>query len=207
MAATTKSVPDAIPPRELFLPLTYYKENPIRGIKFQDFDRCLRKYPEYMALTDAARFNLIESLEGGCYRHAINIAEKNSIVPPISELIWFHEFAMLYCDTCFNALSKFDLGQGVMARRLLTRMLTDALSAESIAEMTGEEYAPELYREHREKYIAVSSISESFKTSELYTCYRCGKNQCIVEKNPCRSADEQIPLRITCMFCNNKWSG
>jgi DNA-directed RNA polymerase subunit M/transcription elongation factor TFIIS len=195
------------PQRDLFLPICYFKENPIRGIKHQDIDRVLQQYDEYCDLPIAKRLELVGQLEDGCYAYSLDASERNNISLPSTELIWFYEFAMLYCGVCFNVMSKLDMAQGTMAKRLMRRLFDGEIDPRSIASMTGEEYVPELYAEHRAKYITVSNVSESVKTSELYTCYRCGKNQCIIEKNPCRSADEQIPLRITCMFCNNKWSG
>lgn len=193
----------------LSLPTLYYvnKNSKLRALKFRAFDEIItQSCQKFTDLKKSQRQDIIMKIESGCYSKTLQSAEKNNIYSNWDD----HRFVALYNDICYAALSKLSDDPN-----LIIRMIVDSdpepsqskIDASKLAFMSCEEFAPELYKQHKDRYNMISNICTQIKFSELHTCYRCKHNQCTVETNPCRSADEQIPLRITCMFCGNKWSG
>ena len=43
-------------------------------------------------------------------------------------------------------------------------------------------------------------------TTDIYTCYKCGKKKCTVYQMQTRSADEPMTTFVTCLVCENKWN-
>lgn len=182
------------------LPILYYitKNSKLRAIKFRSLVEAIsQSYPDFNNLKLSHRQDIVQKIENGCYSKTLQSAEKNNIYSNWDD----QQFVFLYNDICYSAISKLE------SQELILNMIDGSFDAYKLAFMSCEEFAPELYKQYKDRYNVISNITTVIKTSELHTCYRCKRNQCTVEKNPCRSADEQIPLRITCTFCGNKWSG
>ena len=180
----------------------YYKLEKLRSPKFE----MLRDLFDMKLLTikRSECENMIKNIEFSCYEKTITVADKWNI-----HTNWDNnEFVELYHQMCFNTASLLSCElNGNRAKELQKKIISGEIETSCVGFISCEEFFPELYEKHREKFNQVTNISTNIKTSELYTCYRCKRNQTVVEKNPCRAADEQIPLRITCVFCGNKWSG
>lgn len=189
------------------LPTQYYKNQHsiVRAGKFEYFLNIIDPIFKLLnIITRAKKQQICYEIEHSCYNRTLAVAEKNNIYCNWDD----KQFIALYHDICYSAASKLCVEiNGNTSIDLVKLMINGDLDPYKIGFMSCEEFAPDLYKPHKEHYNLVCNITTVIKTSELHTCHRCKRNQCTVEKNPCRSADEQIPLRITCTFCGNKWSG
>ena len=146
---------------------------------------------------------ILMSLEKGCYKKTLEVAKKERILCNWS----VDQFRELYHHICANALAKLDPElNGDRARKLIESINQMKIEPTDVGSMDFETYFPELFEKYHETYKLKANIVSTEKTTTRFKCFRCGHNQTIVEKNQYRSADEQIPERVTCTFCGNRWN-
>ena len=175
-----------------FVPLSsvFYTEpyNNIRRNKIICFDRILYKNTKFTSMTYDKKTEILLKLEKGCWSSCDNDYDK-------------------YHDICFNVAMNLDPESLVHSEFLIDKVLGGDIQLDMVGGLSSRDLCPEKYLKYQENFDKRSSVKESQKTSKLYRCFKCKKNQCSIERNYCRSGDESIPLTITCQFCNNSWNG
>lgn len=77
-----------------------------------------------------------------------------------------------------------------------------------VATMTHQEMNPEqwevyaLKKEKRDQHRTTQTIKAS---TDLYTCFKCKKSECIYNEVQTKSADESMTVFVTCVNCENRW--
>lgn len=116
------------------------------------------------------------------------------------------EYDVSYNMVAYETLAMLDYEtNGDKSHLLRTELLSGKVSPEEFVFMDCEDYRPELFEAARKKYQIVSNVKMTLKTSKEHTCHRCKHRETYTTTIPCRRADEQMPIRITCTFCGNEW--
>jgi len=186
----------------LYVPLDYYAQPRARGRMLFSIDGKLRQFAEYADLPCTRRQQIAVGIETGCYDHTVADCKERDV--PVD---WDNKvFNQRYDDVCYALLYKFQNTNQSAAIDCVKNIIAGACDVKKLASMPAEEYRPELYQRALERYDLVSNVSETTKIQKLYRCRRCGHNECIVRANPYRSGDEQIPQRVICTFCGDRWA-
>lgn len=72
-----------------------------------------------------------------------------------------------------------------------------------IAFMSPEELLPEVWKELLDKQHKKEEKDNNIPTTDVYTCYKCGKKKCIVKVIQTRSIDEAPITVAKCCYCYN----
>ena len=118
----------------------------------------------------------------------------------------YHDIHQNYHDICFNVATNLDKNSVVDSSYLINRLISGEINPINVGKLSSQELCPEKYIEICNKLNKRSSVKETRKTTELYKCSKCKKNQCSLETIWCRAADEMQPMRATCLFCNNSFN-
>jgi hypothetical protein len=91
---------------------------------------------------------------------------------------------------------------------IIKQLQSGELLARKIAFMTHQELLPEIWMEAIEKKNKKDSQKYETKlvaTTNTFTCYKCGSNQCNHYLLQTRSSDEPMTCYVTCLNCGKKW--
>jgi DNA-directed RNA polymerase subunit M/transcription elongation factor TFIIS len=77
---------------------------------------------------------------------------------------------------------------------------------ERLPEMTCSELNPELNRKYLLKKEERGNVVLECRTSEMYTCRKCGQRRTKVYTKQTRGLDEQVTVLIKCMNCQSQWT-
>jgi DNA-directed RNA polymerase subunit M/transcription elongation factor TFIIS len=79
---------------------------------------------------------------------------------------------------------------------------------QSVAFMTPQEMNPAQWAHlteqklKRDKYLTTQTMKS---TTDVYTCFKCKKNECTYYQLQTRSADEPMTTFVTCVNCESRW--
>ena len=82
------------------------------------------------------------------------------------------------------------------------------MAPQDIATMTHAEMRPEKWQVHierkqkRDKFLTSQNL---VATTNLFTCFKCKKNECTYYQLQTRSADEPMTTFVTCVLCDSHW--
>ena len=82
------------------------------------------------------------------------------------------------------------------------------VSPEKIATMTHAEMRPEKWQSHierKQKRDTFLTSQNLVATTNLFTCFKCKKNECTYYQLQTRSADEPMTTFVTCILCDSHW--
>jgi DNA-directed RNA polymerase subunit M/transcription elongation factor TFIIS len=175
--------------------------NNIRRNKMLLFGEILAKYEVFNQKTYDEKYQLICELERSCYHAAYDKSE--DIVKAWSNPI----FEGLYHQICYGVISNLDPDSSVGSRYLGDNILNGTISASGVGKLSSRELCPEKYIEYDEHINKRTNSASAMKTTELYTCFKCKRKQCVLEQVVNRSLDEGTSLVVHCMFCGNSWGG
>lgn len=75
-----------------------------------------------------------------------------------------------------------------------------------IAFMNPDELLPEVWKELLDKQHKKEEKDNNIPTTDVYTCYKCGKRKCIVKVIQTRSIDEAPITVAKCCYCYNTFT-
>lgn len=183
----------------------FYKQpyNVLRRAKLMVFLSCFNKYPEFLALSYKEQMKIIKHLERSCYNHVIDKSHEENIISS-----WDNDiFCDLYHSICYKISANISPNDLVCGSNLGHKILSNNISIDAIPRLTSQELFPEKYLDILQKVEVSKSVSQTLKTSALYTCKKCKQNKCTMENLYNRSLDEGVNLKITCMNCFYSWNG
>eukprot|EP01125_Pyxidicula_operculata_P014665 TRINITY_DN4907_c0_g1_i1.p1 TRINITY_DN4907_c0_g1~~TRINITY_DN4907_c0_g1_i1.p1 ORF type:complete len:317 (+),score=60.73 TRINITY_DN4907_c0_g1_i1:518-1468(+) len=92
---------------------------------------------------------------------------------------------------------------------LRNALFTGDLTAENIVKMSYEELANPKKQQERKKLLQVTHearmVGKQEATCDMFTCFKCKKNQTTYFQLQTRSADEPMTTFVTCVNCGNHW--
>lgn len=177
--------------------------NVLRRAKLMVLTSCLDKFPEFLKLSYKEKTKLIKKIERSCYNYVIDKSHEENIISTWDDPI----FCDLYHSICYKVSSNIDPDNLVQNNKLGRRLLANEISIDNLPKLTSQELFPERYMDILQKVEVSKTVSQTLKTSALYTCKKCKQNKCTMENLYNRSLDEGTNLRITCMNCFHSWNG
>lgn len=145
--------------------------------------------------------NMILSIEKSCYDHSVEIAEYELLTPDFI----LPAFEHLYRTRIMRITKNLDVNSEVGDEHLATGLLGGLVDPTTISKLDNKDLSPL----HNEKLLEELSTrlnqTITLKTSTLYRCRQCGRNETTVRSAQMRSLDESETLVVTCTFCSYKW--
>lgn len=175
--------------------------NNIRRNKILMFAAILNQYSAFKEKPRDEQYDLVCQLENSCYNAAMD--KREDIIKTWANSCFEH----IYHQICSNIASNLDSNSSVGSTYLGNHILNGDLNIKNIGKMTSRELCPEKYVEYDEHLHQRMHALSAMKTTELYTCFKCKRKQCVLENVINRSIDEGTSLVVHCMFCGNSWSG
>ena len=145
---------------------------------------------------------IILDIENACYNYTINKANEENIPADWSNDL----FTEIYHATCAKIYSNISKKCGVSNDKLIYHIVGGKLDINRLPYMSSQEIFPEKYKELISKLEASKNVIRTIKTTSMYKCRRCHKNECTEENRYNRSLDEGVNLTITCMSCGYQWN-
>lgn len=198
-------MPDPVINHSIPLSEKYYKlpYNATRRAKIMLFGSDLIDQSTFIKKTTEEKLHLLEKLERACYNYTIEKAYENNIVAS-----WEIDlFVDLYHSTCAKVSFNICMNGLVNNPNLVTSILDDTINLKELPKMSSQEMFPQKYVDIMKKIEESKTVTTTLKTSALYKCRKCKKNECSMENVYNRSFDEGTNLRITCLNCGYEWGG
>jgi DNA-directed RNA polymerase subunit M/transcription elongation factor TFIIS len=190
------------------LPMLVYRDieyNNIRRCKLILFGNILNQHNEFKEFSYAKKSNIIMKIEKSCF----NSANKKIGMSKFDiRRSWDNtKFVTLYHDICYKVSSGLDKNVNMGSGQLLESIINGEINIDRIGFMDAEDLYPEQYKKYREKIYNKYNLQEEPKTSSLYRCRKCKKNNCTIRNRYNRSLDEGVNITITCVNCGSSWNG
>lgn len=170
----------------------------LRRAKLILFGSVLREYPAFRdTYTKDEQRAIIRRIESTCTNFAIDTADAYSITAA-----WeFEKFTELYTSICARISIHMETGGLVGETDLAHRVIADPSIIILLPTLTSAQLFPERYEKILAALAKLLQSKTKMKTTDMYTCSRCGKKECTSLKVILRSADEGCSFRITCVNC------
>jgi len=200
----SKSVVDLLFPNSVPLTLYFYKHKnytDMRRAKLMMFGDCFNRYENFRKLDHSGKLEILKYLERGCYHSTRKKGNKKGL-----SISWDSDnFTLLYHDICYKVAMNINPDSAVGSTYLTELILSGDIHPRKVAAMTSQEMCPELYIAIMEK-IELMNEGVKIKTSKLYYCARCRRNETILSIIYNRSGDENSSLVCSCVFCGHQWT-
>lgn len=142
---------------------------------------------------------ILEETIREAYKYNLPRVWKNSVVKEI--------YRALFAKVWRNLLPE-DHPQSVKNPKLLTHVMSGLIQPGDLAKMSPQKLWPEHWRDLEEARIMrqIATLERSATAStDMFTCGRCGKNECTYREVQTRSADEPMTAFVLCLVCGNRW--
>ncbi len=190
-------------PNAILLDIKFYSPeyNPYRRHKLLLLSDILGADSRFEKLDYAKQTDIICKIEESCYERAIQ-----EIALYSQDAEWDNKlFINIYGCICGLLMQNLDRSSDVGSPYLLNQVLTNKIDLSSIANLKTDEMCPEKSQSIKKKLEDQSKVSFSIKTSTMYRCAKCKRNECVLERMQTRGLDELTNHRATCMFCQHTW--
>lgn len=183
---------------------------PIRVYQDKDYNDLRRGYllliasliEEYLIDGDINdHCDMIIAIEKSCYDHSVEIAEYELLTPDF-ELLTFEQ---LYRTRIIRITKNLDVNSEVGDEHLATALLNGIIDPSTVSKLENKDLSP--LRNHKFIETLNTRLNQkiTLKTSTLYRCRQCKRNETTVRSAQMRSLDEGESLVIQCQFCHYRW--
>lgn len=146
-----------------------------------------------------AERGILEETIRKAYVHNLPRVWKNKVVKEI--------YRTLYAKVWRNLLPDSH-PQSVGNPKLLSHVMSGLIDVKELAAMNPQKMWPERWRDLEEARILrqIATLERSaIASTDMFTCGRCGKNECTYREVQTRSADEPMTAFVLCLVCGNRW--
>ena len=176
--------------------------NKQRRAKLILFMHVFLQHDEFKNYTNENKFLLIERVERACFNHTISKATELNIPMRWDCDLFFDVYTLI----CAKISSNIDQEDDIKNPYLANAILTGKIEIGDLPKMTSQELYPEKYVSVLSKIEVAKNIKQTVKTTTMYWCKRCKRNECTYEPRYNRSLDEGINLTVHCVTCGNSWN-
>ncbi len=183
------------------LDICFYNNNynVIRRAKILLIMSAFNEYEEYKQYN---KKNILIEVEESCFNYTINKANEENI-----PCCWKNDlFKEIYHAICAKIYSNISKTTGINNINLIKSIFEKKIDINKLPYMSSQELFPEKYKDLISKLEASKNVTRTIKTTSMYKCRRCHKNECTEENRYNRSLDEGVNLTITCMSCGFQWN-
>lgn len=144
---------------------------------------------------------MIVAIEKSCYDHAVEIADYELLTPDFN----VEAFEQLYRTRIVRITKNLDVDSEVGDEHLATSLLSGHIQPAAISKLENKDLSPSRNNKMLETLNLRLNQTSTVKTSSLYRCRQCKRNETTVKIIQMRSLDEPSTLVIQCQFCHYKW--
>jgi len=191
---------------KFIIPLSFYKKKEYNKIRMSYliilssiFDYMLEKfdYPyKSYRLTDT-----ILQIESSCYRHTLEEADRYLIIKD-----WNHQiFEDLYRSKITRITKNLDEQSEVKDSHLFFLIIDKNIDIGNISYLKSEDLSPKSSEIIIRNLKARKEQKLTYKTTSLYKCPKCKKNECMIRMVQLRSLDEGENISLRCVYCHHAW--
>lgn len=144
---------------------------------------------------------MIVAIEKSCYDHAVEIADYELLTPDFN----VEAFEQLYRTRIVRITKNLDVDSEVGDEHLATSLLSGLIQPSTISKLENKDLSPSRNDKMLETLNLRLNQTSTVKTSSLYRCRQCKRNETTVKIIQMRSLDEPSTLVIQCQFCHYKW--
>jgi len=186
------------------LDVQFYKVpyNKIRRSKLILFGSVLSSYNTYANWPPKQRTELLRRLERACYNRTIDTAHSENVLSSWESSL----FCDIYHSICYKISVNLEPTGLVCNPNLARNILNDLISVKSLPAMSSPDMFPEMYVKVRMRIEASKNAKQAIKTTTMYRCGRCKKNECTFKSLQNRSLDECNNYEVTCVNCGNEFT-
>jgi DNA-directed RNA polymerase subunit M/transcription elongation factor TFIIS len=114
---------------------------------------------------------------------------------------------LLHCDSVFSDYQEmFEKVTMVLNETdALRKLRKKHIKVDDLFDNPTDFFAPEANKEIRDEIEERLKVKIEHKTSKMYTCPRCGKNEAVVTEKQIARGDEPATVKVECILCSNKW--
>ncbi len=188
------------------IPLTaeFYQTpyNQLRRSKIMLFISCFMNYSMYKNLKYSEQLAFVQKIEKSCLNTALEKAEQENI-----KTSWRNDlFCEIYHQICSKLASNIDKNNIVNNPTFAQLILNHGIPLQQLPRLSSQEIYPQKYTSIMYKLELSKNIQQTTRTSSMYRCGKCHKNQTHIENLYNRSLDEGVNLSITCINCGHRWN-
>ena len=145
--------------------------------------------------------DMIISIEKSCYDHSVEIADYELLTPDFT----IPTFEELYRTKVIRITKNLDINSEVGDEHLATTLLNGLVDPTTISKLENKDLSPLRNDKLIETLNTRLNQTITLKTSTLYRCRQCKRNETTVRSVQMRSLDESETLVIACTFCHHRW--
>jgi len=178
-----------------------YKNSAIRRAKLILIGGTMTNYEGFRTIPQDRQVELLTNVEKSCFNSAIIKSTEKNFTPTWKS----DQFCNIYNAICYRVLESLDAKSELNSSFLIKWVLKNPDCVEEIGLMTAEELCPYNNVEIRKKIRLRLQQEIELKTTSIYTCENCGKDEVIIKRKQLRSQDEGASTICVCKYCNNRW--
>ncbi|MCK4968208.1 MAG: hypothetical protein KAS12_04065 [Candidatus Aenigmarchaeota archaeon] len=157
-----------------------------------------RKSNRFKTLPLTTRQKIIIDLEAKCFNVSIDELGKTNT------LLDDPDFLFKYSQIIARIAMHIDPESEIGPTDILEQIINQS-TPKDFCSLPSRDLWCEKSRETRDEIQKRNQQKAPQKTSQLYVCNKCKKNQTIVTEVQLRSLDEGCNFKITCVHCQNQW--
>lgn len=140
-------------------------------------------------------------IERSCYLHTLEEADRYLIIKD-----WNHSiFEDLYRSKITRITKNLDHRSEVRDAHLFFLILNKNIDIDRISYLKSEELSPKSSEIIIRNLNARKEQKLTYKTTSLYKCPKCKKNECMIRMVQLRSLDEGENISLRCVYCHHTW--
>ena len=144
---------------------------------------------------------MIIAVEKSCYDHAVETAEYELLTPDFTLMM----FEQLYRTKVVRITKNLDVNSEVGDEHLATSLLNGDIDPSTVSKLDNKDISPLNNKKLVDDLAVRLNQTVTLKTSTLYRCRQCKRNETTIKSIQMRSLDEPSTLVIQCQFCHYKW--
>lgn len=176
--------------------------NNLRRYKIMLLSKILLNFELFKKKSWIDQINIVEEIERSCFNYTIDEAEKMNVVTS-----WdCRSFKDIYNSVCYKLSINLSENLLVKNNNLGMMVLNNKININELPRLSSNDMFPEKNKEIYQRLEKNKNSKSSVKTTRMYYCGKCGKNECTIENIYNRSLDEGVNLKLTCIHCSNSFN-
>jgi len=197
-----KELPYTEPLDNQFISELPYKKYPLRRAKIILFSGVMRNYKPFREISYKLQKFLTVNIETGCFNHSIEKVTGKNIIPTWQSSTLIN----IYNAICYRVAESLDCQSKLNSDYLIKLIIKDPSEAESVSYKIAKDLCPDNNSEIYQRIKSRLQQKVQIKTTSMYKCEKCGKNEVIMVRKQLRSQDEGASTICVCIYCNHGWT-
>jgi DNA-directed RNA polymerase subunit M/transcription elongation factor TFIIS len=145
--------------------------------------------------------DIIIRIEKSCYIHTLEESERLLILKDWTD----NRFEDLYRSKITRITKNLDTQSEVKDSYLFKAILSNKIDIDTISYLKSEHLSPKRSEIIIKNLKARMEQKLTYKTTKLYKCPKCKKNECTIRMVQLRSLDEGENASLRCVYCHHAW--